>query len=252
MTMSSETTRPATPRADEKLLNVDAISTAYGKTNVLNDLSFSAAEGETVGLIGRNGAGKTTTLRSIVGDPKPYEGQITFDHEDITDFSPIETAKRGISVIPQNRRTFPELTVEENLIMGQIGGTDRGKRYDLETIYSLFENLDERRHTNALMLSGGEKQMLSIARALMTRPRLLLLDEPVEGLAPKIVQQLQEVIGSLQDRDVTMVLVEQNVDFALQNSDYVYIIDNGTVVHSATPDDLRANQEILNRHLGVG
>ncbi len=236
----------------EPLLTVEGLRTGYGETGVLSDVSLDVADGEVVALVGRNGAGKTTTLRSIVGSLTPWDGTITYDGEDITGLSSTETARRGIGLVPEERRVFPGLTVRENLKMGEYGGSTNATRRSVADVLDTFENLGERRNSRGADLSGGEQQMLAIARALVAGADLLLLDEPTEGLAPLIVQRVADLVEELNDRDgIAVLLVEQNVAVATKLADRVFVLDQGRIVFEGTPEELADNPEIRDRHLGV-
>ncbi|QIB73956.1 ABC transporter ATP-binding protein [Halogeometricum borinquense] len=235
----------------DPLLSVRGLVSGYGSTRVLQGVDIDVPSGSVVTLIGRNGVGKTTTLRTIHGSVAPTEGSVVFDGTDITDYSPEQTAREGIALVPEDRRVFPGLTVQENVEIGRIGGRRDTTKPAVEEIISEFENLQRHRESNGSALSGGEQQMLAIARALVSAPDLLMLDEPTEGLAPSIVQQVQRKIASLNDEGVTILLVEQNVQVALDTADYVYILDKGQVVHEGSADDVAANEDVLDRYLGV-
>jgi branched-chain amino acid transport system ATP-binding protein len=231
------------------MLTVDAIDCDYGDVPVLQDVSLTLAPGEIVGLLGRNGAGKTTTLRAIMGLVRPRAGGVRLDGVELTRLRPHEIPKRGIAYVPQGRRLFPFLTVEENLRMGLLvrgGGAET-----LESVLGLFPVLRERLRQRAGTLSGGEQQMLATARALCARPRLLLLDEPTEGLMPALVQRLLETIRELKTRGVGVLLVEQRIEAALRVVDRVVLLETGRVRHVATPAELASNPEVLLRYLGV-
>ncbi|WP_435348574.1 ABC transporter ATP-binding protein [Haloarchaeobius sp. HRN-SO-5] len=240
-----------THRLTDPLLRIEGFTSGYGGTEVLRDVSLDIDEGEVVALIGRNGAGKTTTLRTILGNLIPTAGTVTFDGEEIGHLGPEETVKHGIALVPEERRIFPSLTVRENLELARLGGSGAGVRRDIDEVLDTFENLARNEHSAGSQLSGGEQQMVAIARALVGGARLLLLDEPTEGLAPFIVQRVEEVIEELSDEGLPILLVEQNVRVALDAADYVYVIDNGQIVHQGTAEEVRANQEVLDRYLGV-
>lgn len=235
----------------DPLLSVDVVSAGYGTTEVLQDVSLSVDRGEVVSLVGRNGAGKTTTLRSILGVVEPTAGAVTFADEDVTALSPVETTQRGISLVPEDRRIFPELTVEENLELASVGGADDAFTMSPTDILETFEGLADRRTNAGSALSGGEQQMLAIGRALVAGADLLMLDEPTEGLAPFIVEQVVDLVAELNDHGVTVLLVEQNVPVALELAHRHYIIDQGEVVYTGTSDELAGDDEILDRYLGV-
>jgi branched-chain amino acid transport system ATP-binding protein len=233
-----------------EILNVDSIHTYYGQSHILRGVSFRIAERSTVALLGRNGMGKTTTIRSILGLTPPRQGRIVFKSLDITGLSTHIISQHGLGLVPQGRRIFPSLNVEENLsVAARTRG--RAKQWDLAEVYTIFPILKERAKTPGTLLSGGEQQMLAIGRALMTNPDLFLMDEPSEGLAPSIVQELGSIIRQLQERGLSILLVEQKIDLALQISDYVYVLNNGVVVHEAYPNSIRQNEEVCSRYLGV-
>lgn len=231
-------------------LSVQDVYAGYAETVVLRGVSIDVDEGEIVALVGRNGAGKTTTLRCVTGALSPLRGTVTYDGEDITGLPPMETARRGIGFVPEDRRVFPGLTVEENLRLAQFGShPDRGR--SIETVLDDFENLRERRASLGHSLSGGEQQMLAIGRALVAGSELILLDESTEGLAPIIVQRVETLIEELNDHGITLLMVEQNVAVAMGLADRIYILDKGQIVYDGTPADLRERPEIRDRHLGV-
>jgi branched-chain amino acid transport system ATP-binding protein len=204
-----------------------------------------------VTLIGRNGVGKTTTLRTILGTVTPTSGSVTFDGEDITGRSPERTAQAGIALVPEERRIFPGLTVRENVEIGRLGGRRDTDKPGVDEIVDEFENLRRHRDSRGSSLSGGEQQMLAVARALVSAPSLLMLDEPTEGLAPTIVQQVRRKIGELNREGTTILLVEQNVGVALDVADYVYILDKGRVVHEGSAESVARDDAVLDRYLGV-
>ncbi|MEM1545770.1 MAG: ABC transporter ATP-binding protein [Candidatus Methanomethylicia archaeon] len=235
------------------MLTVEDIEVWYGKIKALWNVSLWISRNEIVGLIGPNGSGKTTTLNTIIGILKPKSGKILFNSERIDGKAPHEVIKKGLFIVPEGRRIFPFLTVEENLLLGSIHGVYWRRRYDtLQFVYTLFPRLKERRRQLAGTLSGGEQQMLTIARALMSRPSLLLIDEPSLGLAPRIVMDLYKVIRSLRDEhNITILIADQNAHRVLDISDRVYIIENGRVVMEGTYDDLRRDKRIREVYLGI-
>ncbi|WP_256300129.1 ABC transporter ATP-binding protein [Haloarchaeobius salinus] len=235
------------------LLELEDVHAGYGETEVLSGVTMDVEEGEVVTLVGRNGVGKTTTLRSIVGVVEPTAGEIRFHGEDITGSPSEAVARDGIGFVPEERRVFPGLTVTENLKMGRFGGADTAHRRSVEDIWELdaFENLRERKDSRGTDLSGGEQQMLAIARALVAGADLLLLDEPTEGLAPIIVERVADLVTELNEEGITVLLVEQNVAVASALADRVYILDKGEIVYEGTPEELDANEEVRDRHLGV-
>ncbi|WP_101295605.1 ABC transporter ATP-binding protein [Halegenticoccus soli] len=235
----------------DPLLRLDGVRAGYGETQVLDGVSLDVNRGETVALIGRNGVGKTTTLRTILGAVTPTAGTVRYDGEDVTGLGPIETVRRGVGLVPEERRVFPGLTVEENLAVGRYGGSETANRRDPEEVLETFENLGRRRRSRGTDLSGGEQQMLAIGRALVAGADLLLLDEPTEGLAPLIVDRVSELIREINEEGITVLLVEQNVAVALSLADRVYILDRGRVVFEGAPAELEANESVMERHLGV-
>ena len=231
------------------MLTVEGLACSYGDVRAVEDVSLALAPGEIACLLGRHGAGKTTTLRAIMGFVRPRAGRIRFDGTELTALPTHEISKLGIGYVPQGRRLFPFLTVEENLRMGLLvrgGGTET-----LESVLGLFPVLRERLRQTAGTLSGGEQQMLATARALCARPRLLLLDEPTEGLMPALVRRLLDTIRGLKARGVGVLLVEQRIEAALSVADRVVLMETGRVRHAATPAELRSNPEVLLRYVGV-
>jgi branched-chain amino acid transport system ATP-binding protein len=231
------------------LLELDNISTYYSQTRVLWDLSLAVPKGTTVAILGRNGMGKTTIIHSVMGVPAPLSGEIRFNGERIDKLQPHQIARRGIGLVPQGRIVFPSLTVKENLVT-TARKSDAESAWDLDRIYALFPILRERQHFHANLLSGGEQQMLAVARALMINPDLLLMDEPSEGLAPMVIDQIAAVISDLKGK-LTVLLAEQNLNMALTVADYVYIVSMGQVVWEGKADDLRDNEEVMQSCLGV-
>jgi branched-chain amino acid transport system ATP-binding protein len=231
------------------ILEVHDIHTYYGDAYVLQGLSLQLAQGQIVGVLGRNGVGKTTLLNSIVGFNPPRRGRIVFKGEEITENSSFATVRSGLGLVPQGRRVFPTLTVEENLKVAHQSVDRHG--WDLSRVYALFPRLRERNNQRARTLSGGEQQMLAIGRGLMTNPDCLLMDEPSEGLAPIIIQGLWEAIGKLKQEGLSILLVEQNASLALKLVDYVHVMSKGQVVYSARPEELRSNEEVKSTYLGI-
>jgi branched-chain amino acid transport system ATP-binding protein len=233
----------------ETLLEVENLNTYYGDSHILKDLSFRIGRGETVALLGRNGVGKTTTLKSIVGWVPPRTGRVTFNGRDVTRREMMENARAGISLVPEERRIFTNLTVFENLKLAMVTAQRPG--WSLQDVYDHFPRLQERAANKGDEISGGEKQMLAIARALVQDTKLLLLDEPTEGLAPLIVREVEAIVREIKAKGMTILLVEQNFYSALAVADRCYIIDQGTIKFEGTPADLRGNTEILGRYLHV-
>ncbi|MGH6855967.1 MAG: ABC transporter ATP-binding protein [Aestuariivirga sp.] len=231
------------------MLEVSHIDTFYGAAQALRDVSFSVGKGEIVGLMSRNGAGKTTMIRTIMGLLKPSGGSILLNGEDVTRLSPHDIPKRGVAYVPQGRRLFNGMTVEENLLMG-LAVRDSGPAV-LEGVLQLLPILKERLKQRAGTLSGGEQQMLALARALCTEPTLILLDEPSEGLAPGIIDRLLDTIVMLKQRGVATVLVEQRVKSALKICGRILLMENGAIRHEATAVELAADPVPLERYIGV-
>jgi branched-chain amino acid transport system ATP-binding protein len=225
------------------MLEVEGIHTFYGLSHILFNVSLKVDIGQVVCLLGRNGAGKTTTLKSIMGLSPPAEGRIWFNQEDITGTTPFRLARKGIGYVPDDRRIFADLTVGENLEIAARKGPVGGE-WDKEKVYELFPALKDLDGRGGGLLSGGEQKMLAIARALMTNPQFLLLDEPTEGLAPVLVTSLGERIKKLKEVGLTVLLAEQNIKFTLGLSDYGYIIDNGRIKYQGTVTELTDNEEV--------
>jgi branched-chain amino acid transport system ATP-binding protein len=231
------------------ILEIEDIHTYYGDAWVLQGLSLAVEEGRILGLLGRNGVGKTTLVNSVMGFNPPRRGRIVFKGADVTRVSSFETVRMGMGLVPQGRRVFPSLTVEENL---RVAGHGFGRRgWDAERVYALFPRLEERRAQRAKTLSGGEQQMLAIGRALMTNPDCLIMDEPSEGLAPIVIQGVWDAIGRLRQEGLSILLVEQNASLAIRLVDYVHVMSKGRVVHSARPQELWANDEVKSNYLGI-
>jgi branched-chain amino acid transport system ATP-binding protein len=233
------------------MLELDAVNSFYGKAHVLRDLSFSVPHGQVVALLGRNGAGKSTTLKSIMQLVKPTRGTVSFQGRAITGLPPHKVAKMGIGYVPEDRRIFTDLTVTENLIVGKQPTRDGTVRWTEEMLFDLFPNLAERRGNRGKALSGGEQQMLTIARTLMGNPSLVLLDEPSEGVAPVIVEQMASVIQQLKSEGLTVLLSEQNLHFAQAVADLAVIIEGGALVFYGTLDELKAKPEVRDAYLAA-
>lgn len=231
------------------MLSVERIHCAYGEAPVVKDVSLSLSPGQILCLLGRNGAGKTTTLKAIMGLVKPRSGRITLDGTDLTQHRAHEIARLGIAYVPQGRRLFPAFTVEENLRMGLLLTRDAGET--LEWVLGLFPVLRERFKQRAGTLSGGEQQMLATARAVCAGPKVLLMDEPSEGLMPSAVRTLLGTLRTLTERQVGILLVEQRVDAALEVADRVALMENGSVRYESTPGELASNPDVLLRYVGV-
>ncbi|MGE7993864.1 ABC transporter ATP-binding protein [Pseudomonas sp. NPDC089554] len=232
------------------ILELKDLDVFYGPIQALKKVSMHIDEGETVSLIGANGAGKSTLLMSIFGQPRAASGQIIYRGTDITRKSSHYIASNGIAQSPEGRRVFPDMTVEENLMMGTIPIGDKHADEDMQRMYELFPRLKERRNQRAMTMSGGEQQMLAIARALMSRPKLLLLDEPSLGLAPIVVKQIFSTLRELAQTGMTIFLVEQNANHALKLSDRAYVMVNGQIRMSGTGQELLVNEEVRNAYLG--
>ena len=230
------------------ILEVEAIDTFYGLGHILHGLSLRVGEGEVVALLGRNGAGKTTTLRSISGLTPPRKGAIRYKGRDIAGLEPHRISRSGIALVPETRGIFSYLSAGENLSIAER----KGSRWQMAAVLERFPSLKQRLGNKGHQLSGGEQQMLALARALLTGPELLLLDEPSQGLAPMVVSSVMSTIRELKAERVSMLLIEQNAEMALQLADRVYVIDHGTVVFEGTPARLRADQQVTATYLGVG
>jgi branched-chain amino acid transport system ATP-binding protein len=234
----------------DPLLAVEEVHAYYGEAHILQGVSLTVAEGEIVTLIGRNGAGKTTTLRSIMGIVRPRRGRVRLRGEDITGLPPHEVARRGIAWVPEERRILPNLTVVENLRLAWLGAGVKGDGR-VEEVFAYFPRLRERAGHRGRHLSGGEQQMLAIARALVAEPSVMLVDEPTEGLAPLLVQSLTEILAAINRRGTTILLVEQSLEVALALARRVYVMDQGRIQFAGTPDELRRDPAVQQRFLGV-
>lgn len=233
------------------MLELTSVNSHYGKAHILNDLSFSIGSGEVVSLLGRNGAGKTTTAKSIMQLVRPTTGSVVYEDQQLVGKAPHQVAKLGIGYVPEERRIFTDLTILENLEVGRQPARDGMQVWDQDRLFEIFPNLAERRHNRGKALSGGEQQMLTIARTLMGNPRLLLLDEPSEGIAPVIVEQMVDTILKLKDEGLSILLSEQNLHFARLVSDKAVIIESGEKKFSGTFKELEANSEISDAYLSV-
>jgi branched-chain amino acid transport system ATP-binding protein len=230
------------------LLEIEGLNSYYGDSHILFDVSLRVDKGEVVALLGRNGAGKSTTLKSLIGDVRPRSCRITLDGTPTHALPTHAIAALGLQLVPEDRRVFGSLNVEENLV---LAGLTAPSRWPLQRIWDIFPRLRERRRSRGTDLSGGEQQMLAIARALVRNPKLVLLDEPFEGLAPIIVRDLLATCRELAAAGQTMVVVEQNISAALNLADRIYILNNGHIVEELTAQAARDQPEILHRHLGV-
>jgi branched-chain amino acid transport system ATP-binding protein len=230
------------------MLEIRDLHAYYGKSHVLHGVDMSVAEGEIVSLLGRNGVGRSTTVKATMGQVQAT-GSIKFKGEEIIGEKAFQIAHRGLGYVPENRDIFPTLTVEQNLILGEKKG--RKSRWSLDDMYQLFPRLKERQNTAAGVLSGGEQQMLTLCRTLMGDPDLIMIDEPTEGLAPKIVDLVADYLKTLKERGISVLLVEQKLAIALEISQRVYVMGHGSIVFEGTPDDLRANGAIRREWLEV-
>jgi branched-chain amino acid transport system ATP-binding protein len=237
--------------SDRALLAITDLHTYYGEAHILQGVSINVGEGEVVTLIGRNGAGKTTTLRSIMGIAPPRRGHVRFRGEDIAHLGTHEIARRGIAWVPEERRVLPNLTVLENLRLGMLGAGARGRAGSVDEVLAYFPRLRERIDSKGRFLSGGEQQMLAIGRGLIARPGVMLIDEPTEGLAPILVENLTEILAEINRHGTTILLVEQTLEVALALSHRLYVMDQGRIQFEGTPDQLRHDPAIQQRFLGV-
>jgi branched-chain amino acid transport system ATP-binding protein len=233
------------------VLEIHDIHTWYGDSYILQGVSLEVKDGAIVALLGRNGMGKTTTIRSIMGLTPPRKGTISYNGQSIVGLSPHRIARLGIGLVPQGRMIFSSLSVTENLKMAARVG-DKQDPWTLEKVFSVFPKLEERRKNKGNLLSGGEQQMLTIARALMTNPDLVLFDEPSEGLAPVVVEEVFRVIEELRAAGQSILLVEQDFGMAMSVADYAYIMSKGTIVYESAPDELINNESVKSAYLGVG
>jgi branched-chain amino acid transport system ATP-binding protein len=239
------------------MLDVAGVHTYYGDSHVLHGVSLRVAPGEAVSLLGRNGVGKTTLIRSIVGFTPAREGRIRFDGRDITHLPPHAIARLGVGLVPQGRRIFAPLSVTENLMLGArapravAAGAAAPPAFTRERVWEVFPRLRERAQQGGGTLSGGEQQMLAIGRALMTNARIVVLDEPSEGLAPLIVREIGRVLVRLKEQGLSILLVEQNVPLALRVADRVYVMSKGQIVYHGAPGELDANEDVKRRFLGI-
>jgi len=240
-----------TPESLDTILNIDQINTYYGQSHVLQGVSLSIHQGEVVCLLGRNGVGKTTTLRSIIGLTPPRSGRIILNGVDIVGKHPFQIAQKGIGYVPDDRRIFADLTLFENLELARRLSKKGKVSWTFEKIYNLFPVFVELKERKGIQLSGGEQKMLAIGRALMKNPDLLLLDEPSEGLAPLIVQNLTEVIGRIRGERVTILLADQNLKFCRKTSDRGYILEKGMIQYQGVMEEIWQNEEIVKKYLVV-
>jgi len=237
----------------QPLVQVEDVHTYYGKSHILHGVSLHVNPGEVVGLLGRNGVGKSTTLKTVMGLVQPSGGQVILDGHAITGMAPHKLAHMGIGYVPEDRRIFGLLTVMENLRTGldRKGVTEERKTVLLDKIFAFFPVLAERRSQAGGTLSGGEQQMLAIARAMMLEPKIILLDEPTEGLMPRMVSQIAEIVGVLGGEGVAVLLVEQNVPLTLETCSRIYFIEKGAVRHNALASELQIDHPVIHQYLGV-
>jgi branched-chain amino acid transport system ATP-binding protein len=237
----------------DTLVTVEGLHTFYGKSHILHGVSLTVGRGEVVGLLGRNGVGKSTTLKSIMGLVHPKEGRVLLEGQPVTALPAHKLAKLGIAYVPEDRRIFRLLTVMENLRTGldRSGVTEERKRALLDKVFTYFPVLGERRTQAGGTLSGGEQQMLAIARAMMLEPEIILLDEPTEGLMPRMVSQIRQIIDVLHNEGVAILLVEQNVPLTLEASQRVYIMEKGAIRHHSAAADLNVGDPVIKQYLGV-
>jgi branched-chain amino acid transport system ATP-binding protein len=228
------------------MLKVEQLHAYYGDSHILQGVTLEVGQGQVVGLLGRNGAGKTTTIRSVIGELRPRRGRVVLFGQDVTGAPPERIARLGVGLVPQGRGIFPTLTVRENLLLAARPGP-----WTEERVYALFPNLRMRRGHRGAQLSGGEQQMLAIGRALLTNPRLLLLDEPSEGLAPLLVREIGGVIQRLRAEGLAILLVEQHLPMALRVADRLYVLNKGQIVYQGLPAQLRADEHVKHTFLGV-
>lgn len=234
------------------LLEVENLDAGYGAIQILRDVSIKVEVGEAVAIMGPNGAGKTTLMRALIGELPVMSGTVTFDEHDVTDLPPEETSPLGMTLVPQGRELFPKMTVYENLLMGAYAVKDRGRKKEtLEQIYELFPRLKERSGQRAGTLSGGEQQMCAIGRGLMSNPKILLVDEMSLGLAPVLVERMLESLNLLRNQELTILLVEQDVEAALEFADRAYIMETGFVSKEGSSKDLYNDPDVKEAYLGV-
>ena len=231
------------------MLKIENIHAYYGKSHVLHGVSFDVQPGEIVALLGRNGSGRSTTAKAIMG-LVDCQGSIRWKGQDIQGKKPFEVAHLGIGYVPENRDIFPKLTVHQNLLLGQKGN-GKGSRWSFDDMYAMFPRLKEREHTEAGVMSGGEQQMLTLCRTLMGDPDLIIIDEPTEGLAPKIVELVGQYLQTIKSRGISVLLIEQKLTIAMSISDRALVMGHGSIVFDGTPDELRANSYVRKEWLEV-
>jgi branched-chain amino acid transport system ATP-binding protein len=232
------------------ILHLDDIHTYYGKSYIIQGLSLKVGMGAVVGLIGRNGMGKTTTIRSTIGFTPVSRGRVLFKGMDITSLPPFKKSQRGITIVPQGRRIFPSLSVQENLVIAEQRNREK-LSWNIEKVFSLFPRLRERINNRGNDLSGGEQQMLAIARALVSNPDLILMDEPSEGLAPFIIRQVTGIIRQLKQSGLSILVAEQNIPMVLDVADYAYVVNKGKIALEGFPEELLNNEEARNEYLAI-
>lgn len=233
------------------LLEVKDLHAHYGKSHILQGVNFTAGKGEVISLLGRNGSGRSTTMKAIMGLVPPTSGHVLFERRDLTGARPYTVCRSGIAFVPEEREVFANLTVDENLRMGEQQGHDDAPKWTLDQMFTYFPRLKDRRNTRAGNLSGGEQQMLTMCRSLLGNPKLILIDEPTEGLAPKIVAVVGEAIQDIHRRGVSVVLVEQKLTIALKISTRVCVLGHGHIVFEGTPDELKGNSQLMKDWLAV-
>jgi len=236
------------------MLEVRDIHSYYGKSHILHGVSLNLQEGEMVCLLGRNGVGKSTTLKSIMGVVRPQQGSVLFRDHELVGLQPYEIARMGVGYVPEDRRIFRSLTVHENLLMGIKAGKDKnagGEGWTVERVYKLFPKLEERKNNKGSHLSGGEQQMLTVVRTLMGNPRVILVDEPTEGLAPLIVKDVLDMLATVRKSGVTVLMVEQNFKAAIKVADRYYIMSKGQIVFSGNKEELQSADEVRKNYLEV-
>ena len=231
------------------MLKVDKLHAYYGKSHVLHGVNFEVRPGEIVALLGRNGSGRSTAAKAVMG-LVDWQGQITWNGQDLAGRKAYEIAHLGLGYVPESRDVFPNLTVQQNLLLGQKG-SGKGSRWSFEDMYAMFPRLGERRNVEAGVMSGGEQQMLTLCRTLMGDPDLIIIDEPTEGLAPKIVELVGEYLTRLKDKGIAVLLIEQKLTIAMTISDRALVMGHGSIVFSGTPDELRANAHVRKEWLEV-
>ncbi|HMS05400.1 MAG TPA: ABC transporter ATP-binding protein [Burkholderiaceae bacterium] len=234
---------------DTHKLSVDGLHAYYGKSHVLHGVQFDVNPGEIVALLGRNGSGRSTTAKAIMGMVEA-EGRVTWRGQPLTGKKPYEIAHLGLGYVPENRDIFPKLTVHQNLLLGQKG-SGKGSRWGFDDMYAMFPRLKERQHTEAGVMSGGEQQMLTLCRTLMGDPDLIIIDEPTEGLAPKIVELVAQYLQQLKARGISVLLIEQKLTIAMEISDRTLVMGHGTIVFEGTPASLRADSYVRKEWLEV-